>query len=413
VGFSKRKPYLKGKSGSEKDYGLKKSWSALLKSPVRYLMESHEKESKFEKPYQVGDYPSMHLRWPKPSWPTYPPELPPGPFGGGPRSKIHTIIFANPGCFTGVADLGCEDIGTLTFSVWNTPPHEFGGRWVWEIGIAGTIPNTLIKDIDITDPRLSGGSGQYGTVILTSNDQAEEGKLVVCGTATWHGTPPLKAISVDVPEGMNPFFAGSQALGRPFQDLWANPIRVSKELERSTVLTLVCCQDVDVSGCCNISIPTAWDDGNSDDTIARPNGGGETAALAVTGTASPFTWSVAGHGSGLTLDYAVTEGLENTLRADAAACGEAKITVTGCDGVATVGYVQCTTGRWRNDVAISLPVPATYDGSSPQETGCCGYQYCHLAGTYCGVGTWNHLELLNPTHHFMCGFRFIYIHLFH
>uniref|UniRef100_A0A6M3L8D6 Uncharacterized protein n=1 Tax=viral metagenome TaxID=1070528 RepID=A0A6M3L8D6_9ZZZZ len=94
------------------------------------------------------------------------------------------------------------------------------------------------------------------------------------------------------------------------------------------------------SECCTADAAMAWDDAGSDDTVARS----ATANIAITGTNSPFTWSVSG--TGFTLDYATTEGLGNVLNADAAACGTATITVTGCDDVSTTGYVACTTGVW-------------------------------------------------------------------
>uniref|UniRef100_A0A6M3KDX5 Uncharacterized protein n=2 Tax=viral metagenome TaxID=1070528 RepID=A0A6M3KDX5_9ZZZZ len=94
------------------------------------------------------------------------------------------------------------------------------------------------------------------------------------------------------------------------------------------------------SECCVVDTGIAWNDAGSDDTIARSG----SAAVAITGSNTPFTWAVSG--TGFTLDYATTTGLTNTLRADASACGAATVTVTGCDGSVATGYVRCTTGGW-------------------------------------------------------------------
>ena len=96
----------------------------------------------------------------------------------------------------------------------------------------------------------------------------------------------------------------------------------------------------DENKCCDASTTISWDDPNSDDTIARSG----SATVTIIGTATPFTWSVSG--TGFTLAYSTTVGLSNILYADAAACGSATITVTGCDGVSVIGYVRCTTGGW-------------------------------------------------------------------
>jgi len=96
--------------------------------------------------------------------------------------------------------------------------------------------------------------------------------------------------------------------------------------------------------CCDTTTEIAWDDDNSDDTIERPDDGVSTAALAITGSATPFSWSVSG--TGFTLDYSTTTGTSNTLNADNTACGAATITVTGCNGFSTTGYVRCITGTW-------------------------------------------------------------------
>ena len=131
------------------------------------------------------------------------------------------------------------------------------------------------------------------------------------------------------------------------------------------------CIESSVYSCCDVSSPVAWDDANSDDTVAQSS----TAAIAITGSGSPFTWSVSG--TGYTLDYAETDGLENTLNASAGACGTANITVVDCDGNSVIGYVTCTTGVWKKSFSMNSPVPGAWAGVC---NATCG------VGAYCGQG---------------------------
>ena len=304
MGRSKRKPY----------YGLKRSIAEFFREPVRYLKESNRKESVFEKPYQVGEYPKMHFNFPSPNWPYggIPARRIPSLLGMGDRGKIHTIIFADPSCHPGVANLGCGDSDSLFFSIWSTPPAELGAKWTWEVfKVAGT-PETLVDEVEMSSPVVSGERGDKVRVTLSALDVAETGTLVVCAKAVWVGGAGLKAITVDVPEGTNPFFAGDQALGRPHQFA---PIRPSRELARSTVTNLFCCQDVAVEGCCS-GVVTAYDYVNSAATIARE----ADATVYVTGTGSNITWDITGVGFSI-----VGNGLSATVSADNTACGAGSI----------------------------------------------------------------------------------------
>lgn len=87
-----------------------------------------------------------------------------------------------------------------------------------------------------------------------------------------------------------------------------------------------------------------WDYGSSIETIAQSDSGAVYITDVNFNADSVYSWSVSG--TGFTLDSAITTGLNNVLNADGTACGSAEITVTGCDGTTTVGYVRCTTGQW-------------------------------------------------------------------
>ena len=105
-------------------------------------------------------------------------------------------------------------------------------------------------------------------------------------------------------------------------------------------------------GVCFPDESMAWDDANSDDTVARSG----TATITITadgGTPqnAAWTWNVSGTGFWFDAEYTSTEIFNTTytsvlLYADGSACGSATITVTGCDNTVVTGYVRCTTGTW-------------------------------------------------------------------
>ena len=90
MAFSARKPYL----------NLKKSITEFFSAPARFLKPSGQKESQFEKPYQTGEYQTMHQDLPNPDWPTWEfgPPIVSGHFGGFgnfgkfPKSSISPVV---------------------------------------------------------------------------------------------------------------------------------------------------------------------------------------------------------------------------------------------------------------------------------------------------------------------------------
>jgi len=338
MSFSKRKPYLKDKDKTKAgagNMGLKRSNRSFFGNPVRYLKEGLDKESQFEKPYLSGDYPSMHL---KPfTMPNYRPSSS-SPFppveGGGVRSKIHTIIFNAPSCHTSTATLGCGDSGSLSFSIWDTPPSEIGGEWAWDVYIDAASPASLDDDVTISEVRLSGMRNASASVILSALEEAEAGTIVVCGKATFGGALLTKELQVDVPEGANPFKTGFEALGRPGHP----PTRPSMITERFDINRLICCQEVTVEACCQGEI-TAWDLVNSAPVVNREASG----TVYVTGSGDSIDWSITGTGFSI-----VGNGLSATVSASASACGVGKITATDCEATSAVGYVRTNVGTWAN-----------------------------------------------------------------
>lgn len=100
------------------------------------------------------------------------------------------------------------------------------------------------------------------------------------------------------------------------------------------------------SECCS-DIITAWDVGNSSETIAREGNG----AAAVTGSGSDIDWTISGTGFWLDGEYSLTEllgqGTSILVYADDTACGSATITAAACNGGQTAtGWIRCTTGTW-------------------------------------------------------------------
>jgi hypothetical protein len=93
-----------------------------------------------------------------------------------------------------------------------------------------------------------------------------------------------------------------------------------------------------------------WDLASSDDTVTQlqsPPDGEHEADIYVVGGEDTYSWSISlANGSGLTLADATTAVPNNTVIADASACGSAVITVTSC-GSSTEGSVRVTdAGVW-------------------------------------------------------------------
>jgi hypothetical protein len=118
-----------------------------------------------------------------------------------------------------------------------------------------------------------------------------------------------------------------------------------------------CLAIIDVDKCddseCDCSDGMSWDTATSALEINRSSGVA-IGIIANSEKCAPFTWAVSG--TGFSLAFSVTSGLQNVLYADGTACGMAIVTVTGCDGVTQViGKVRCTFGTWVVCEYINLP----------------------------------------------------------
>lgn len=97
---------------------------------------------------------------------------------------------------------------------------------------------------------------------------------------------------------------------------------------------------------CDCSLGLTWDTETSAETVA-PDSEVVVGIKDTSGRCGPYRWSVSGTGFSFKDDIDITTGLTNILVADETACGSAKITVTGCDGMTKVDWrLRSTAGRW-------------------------------------------------------------------
>lgn len=220
-------------------------------------------------------------------------------------------------------------------------------------------PESAVSDITITDVCYRQSSPvapsvQGDTAIAKDVSGNPWALIFIANTSDCYEPGETSEIDLIVPYTVTQVVvtnAGCSATG-------LNPVLLSTPVGYSTTVSLSITMKADgytwadgsdVYGTTVMSVPLcvcepdpnmAWDDGASAGTIARSS----SVVVAVTGNNGPFIWNVSG--SGFTLDYAKTTDLTNGLNADAGACGSATITVTGCAGEITTGYVRCTTGSW-------------------------------------------------------------------
>uniref|UniRef100_A0A6M3IHF9 Putative structural protein n=1 Tax=viral metagenome TaxID=1070528 RepID=A0A6M3IHF9_9ZZZZ len=269
--------------------------------------------------------------------------------GGGPYSfKVKTpVISPSSGSYTPGATvpvlMSCEtEAAVIYYTLDETEPTEGSTLYVGEIPITETtiVIARAFKSAWVSSEIIA----EIYTFICAWDSVTSAATIARSGSC-------IVAI-VDLGGG-GPYVWQVSGIG-----FWFDPEYTLTSIETSEISIMLYADDtacgtatITVTGCALVeeiigSVDSdfvdsiAWNDAGSDDTIARSG----SAAVAITGSNSPFTWSVSG--TGYTLDYATTAGLTNTLRADAAACGTATVTVTGCDGNTATGYVRCTTGVW-------------------------------------------------------------------
>lgn len=349
--MSRRRPYL----------DLKASILELFRTTARWLHDTVKVESLFEKPYLDQDYRQMHLNMPDPDWPSTPE-------GDGffpDESGFWTFKF-DPGiCTLGVLSLGCGEDGWLGVSIGLLPPGSADKSIAWSA--ESSDPN-LVEIIGIEN-------GISGKIHLKASEE-DSGTATICVRGTLEGEA-IKELVV-------PFSGGGVLDYRVAASIPA----FSREYYDGHLYTCGCI-DLEIE-CeeCDDDTQIAYDDVSSPDTINAGTAPGCTtpssAMVYITDGAdgSPYTWSITGTGfwlnSGCTITSLKTDSLNINVYTDADACGPGVITITGCNGSTTTGYIRCTTGVW-NTIATYVGIPTGYSGN-------CLLTCCDGSGLFGGFG---------------------------
>ena len=243
-----RRPYL----------GLQKSLIEFFTAPVRYLKESNEKESEFEKPYEGADYPSMQLDIPAPDWPTwefdterkrYPPAPVAEKVGTGPGCK---------GCVLSSYRILADDCPDKPVTFYSSSRCVSEKRGFFAPPSMGKVK--------------SGAFAAHGWGNTTLSVIAVVGEIIKMEPGHWASQHP------DVDVWVNSDIETHVLLGWMVDDLGN-----------------VCYETVEVSceACdCVGADPFVFDDGSTPDTIAP--GAGIT--VYVSGGCAPYSWAGAGTG---------------------------------------------------------------------------------------------------------------------
>lgn len=267
----------------------------------------------------------MHLDWPRPDWPTWDPWGGPDRRGPWPeRPLITTFVWSEGQCWLGLMKANCGEAFDLNARIALVAPFSLGAKAIFS-AVSNEPEN--VKILKIEPSHVS----DFSVTIKGEIADDWTGTAVICVQAHLAGGTLLEKLVFEKPN--------TPRFWSPSLDWAAAELPLVFRGETKEYWWNCGCIETEVD-CCDETTPVAWDDAGSDDTIAQS----ATAALAVTGSGGPFTWSVAE--TGFSIERSITAGLTNTLIADAAACGLATITVTDCDGNADVGYVRCTEGTW-------------------------------------------------------------------
>ena len=340
MAWSKRKPYLH----------LKLSSTEFFSSPVRYIKEFFGKESEMEKPYLGTGRSEMHLDIPDYNWPPFPyyplrdweppdlltppliwplfqnPDDPPFTDPEDPPMEGRDV----PGGFSPTED---PPFRLPPQNQWDGPP-PIDSLWIQPDCMAEMATASDCLDIgDTVDIIIASGAvgkiGRYGFEI--SHPDIVSGTLV---KGEVKGTRILRLTVIAEPEEtvtvrIEVFMA------------WITPLGSLVTTRCETFSIVVPCSCLD-------PLPLVCD--TAVEKITRPVDpvltSTSTLALGILGGEGPYFWSVSG--SGFCLDFAKTEGLANTLRADSSACGTADITVFDSCGQQVTGYVRSPDGQWVN-----------------------------------------------------------------
>lgn len=294
MSYTSRKPYL----------GLKDSIVELYKKPIRFLHESVQKESQFEKPYLGDDseYQLMHFNIPAPDWPIikWTPDPDPSPVGPG----IGKPIGQCGHCYlVGWPVLDCDDpieIHPLTYCTHT--PLQSGSLVTKEV-------KTRHPEYPAGDPRLitystEGAGSRAGDTILRA--WATVGKIKDIKPGIWSYLGPSIAVYVD------PEIAEHTIIAE----------MIDGEGNR-------CYVEADVTCGCQCPASFSWDAANCDPIIDPSTGADPTATLTVIGGCPPYTWSFDGSRWGYTIS---PEGISDSLSATITCIA------SSCSGTGPTGY---------------------------------------------------------------------------
>jgi len=258
------------------------------KNPERYLYQSLEIESQFERPYDYDSYRARHLALPRQEWPSYDPGAV-GSVNGGLRPRIDDPSGECNRCdiylpFPPYEDDCSDGMDWLTSSLCTWYP------------MSSQHPDVTVEIVDylgewltIEDDWFFGDLGGHLTFGLNSGDHQ---------------------INISIIDS-----AGN------FCDRTSIPFNCS-------------------SSQCPPETSISWDDSVSSETIARDG----SCIIAILDGVGPYHWTETGTAFSLTNEY--TDGLVNELNAGSTACGSSTITVTDACGETITGWVRCTTGQW-------------------------------------------------------------------
>lgn len=349
-----RKPYL----------NLKSSIAELFKAETRYLKQSNQIESVFEKPYLDQESQAMHLKIPKPDWPTW--YLPPW--------KLEKWKIFPPGTKGGakptVGCPGCALYADPSFNCAKDPVEIHAG--IYCTNTPGAATNRLVSkkttNYDHVGPFGPVKSPTHGSVVtgVVAGDTvlavyAEKGTIKSVSVGAWAYIGPSAAVFVD------PALPEHRICGRMIDGAGS---------------VCIACADVK---CCNCAAPpSAFSIVSYDSTIAP----GGTAYVTVTGGCEPYTFSV----SGLGYTIASSKAIGTVTSADGT-CGVnygavATVTIKDVCGTSKTCKIRNAGGGWLTRCSWSITAPC-----SPAV--CNAYNWCdnlYEKNSYVDDDRWEYLN---------------------
>lgn len=292
---------------------LGKSLREIFQAPVRFMKESLEKESVFEKPYLSGGYREMHYK-------------PPGPDGEKPKPIQY------PDCGT----LICTERGECDFAVamwkltdWSPPlPRGYPDKGTW------TVEGSECDGVSCFDYIMS----YFDSVTLA------------LGQGTLDGGPGIR-FKIN-PEGAIPDETDKSIGHCYFHIRHKTEWGAICDWEWSIQCPLKCTEFNLVVLCHSDDVQLGY--GSACDTVARE----ACATVYVGGEVGgepeypSYTWTITGTGfhfdavDGPTTKTTPTAASLVLICADDTACGTGTVTVTDACGNTGTDYIRCDEGAW-------------------------------------------------------------------